>query len=636
MTVINDMLRSPPLSAHLFAQTHSDILKPMHGRPRSRTVPSTPLVEAPMAEPVELPGSFPLHKRPSVAHFSLDGTRQAYLFDESPANASFGSSIIRPHSSPQEATHPTLDGPNVPTPRISPRSNLLSPARASPRSRSTGPRPIIGSPLYDGAEEETLVGSESSALSFATGRPTLSNLLDDALKTESLPSSIANSRTASSNAVPQVGMRNDSITLDQAQQADSEAVLMQQISSLRTSHDAHVCSLKETHEREIASHRSYISFLESRKTTSNTSSTDSKYPLTIDTSQPAKRTIDLPTSDASANTLQSFELSLESQKRASLEASQGVEALKRKLSLCRKAQADAVDVRRERDQLRDAVSRSDRRILQLKDIVRRAKENEKAMKNATVDLEARLVLANNERTDVLEGYHEACAQIEKLSKKQIDLSEEEKARNRSIKSPLLGIPSTSEGMSGDTSGDSKKLSQTFSDAGAALVNDCDALMQQVQELRRTIASKDAHIRRLEEVISFGSMERRSAVTHSVASQSSWLSELQNSLEEHRKMLATAQADSERYNSLLHNELRRQSRSAAERANANTPKIEAEAFVVASEKMMRIKAQSRKTTADADAQEPPLTILLERELEHCIKEIIMYKSVTLHHVPKIPC
>lgn len=403
---------------------------------------------------------------------------------------------------------------------------------------------------------------------------------------------------------------------------------MEQIASLRASHDAHICSLKEAHEKELASHRSYVAFLESRRGLPVASIADSKQALTIDTSHAPARPGELLSSDASATTLHSFEISLENQKRASLEASQGVEALKRKLSLCRKAQADAVDIRRERDQLRDAVGRSDRRILQLKDIVRKAKENEKAMKNATVDLEARLVLANNERTDVLEGYHEACTQVQSLSRRQKELIEElESLRSREDQSQATDQVGSSDNFTSRTHSNSTRHNRTISDAGAAVAKDCDALLQQIRDLRCAVASKDAHIRRLEEVVAARSNERQSTADCSISAQSIPQSELQRSLEEHKQMLAAAKADSERYNSLLHNELRRQSRSAADKAHSTTPKIEAEAFVVATEKMVRLKAQSKASNSEglsADAQAEPLTALLERELEHCIKEIIMSK------------
>lgn len=60
------MLRSPLASARL--PPSSSTLAPSHGRPRSRTAPSTPLVEAPTHTLVELPGSIPDRPRASYHH----------------------------------------------------------------------------------------------------------------------------------------------------------------------------------------------------------------------------------------------------------------------------------------------------------------------------------------------------------------------------------------------------------------------------------------------------------------------------------------------------------------------------------------------------------------------------------------
>ena len=75
IAVVNDMLRSPPATARFPPQPSS--LAPHHGRPRSRTAPSTPLVEAPARPaPVELPGSIPDRPRASY-HHSYDGKIKA-------------------------------------------------------------------------------------------------------------------------------------------------------------------------------------------------------------------------------------------------------------------------------------------------------------------------------------------------------------------------------------------------------------------------------------------------------------------------------------------------------------------------------------------------------------------------------
>lgn len=172
---------------------------------------------------------------------------------------------------------------------------------------------------------------------------------------------------------------------------DLEALLLEQIAMLRSSHESHIHSLKAAHEKELESQRAYIAFLETtRRKISIPPSQSSKKLLTIDTTQTGSKDGDLLSADGSVTTVHSWESS-ENQRRISQEAMAETEALKRKLSLCRKAVAEAGEIRRERDYLREIADRSDKRIMQLKDIVRKGKDHEKILKNAISDLEARLV-----------------------------------------------------------------------------------------------------------------------------------------------------------------------------------------------------------------------------------------------------
>ena len=262
----------------------------------------------------------------------------------------------------------------------------------------------------------TLVGSDAASLAFSK-RPSLSVVQPRRCVSPSVAGSTVSSHGGSSTVVPQVvgvPTHNDA--------EDVETVLLEEISRLRASQDAHVCSLKEAHEKELACQKSYIAFLEKRRVPTAHSALQQSERLTIDTSRSHSRT-ELY-SEPSATTVKSFESCLEDQKRASQEAVAEAEALKRKLSLCKKAQGDAVELRKERNNLRDAAERSDRRIVQLKDIIRKAKENESALRNQTTALEARLVEANNERTDVLEGFHNACSQVRTANERERRLAQE--------------------------------------------------------------------------------------------------------------------------------------------------------------------------------------------------------------------
>jgi myosin heavy subunit len=291
--------------------------------------------------------------------------------------------------------------------------------------------------------------------------------------------------------------------------------------------------------------------------------------------------------DVSASTsLQSLDSSLETQRRASVEsASAEAEALKRKLSLCRKAQSEIGDVRRERDQFRETNDRSERRIGQLKDIVRKSKDNEKALKNKIHGLEDALLAANMERVDVLEGYHEACEQIRKLHDKQLMMIKE---RNEAA---AHSIPPEFDGRGATFASDN-----SASHAGLNGVDpEKDAMFLQLDELRALISEKESQLRSIES-------EHRNSV-----------SKLE--LFKLEKRLASAEADRDQYNALLHAELRRQSKIAASNGHAATPHIGDGAAAAVAEKL-KSKPGIENTEKRCE--------FLEKELKHCFQEIILYK------------
>lgn len=191
------------------------------------------------------------------------------------------------------------------------------------------------------------------------------------------------------------------------------------------------------------------------------------------------------------------------------------------------------------------------------------------------DLEARLVLANDERTDVLEGFHEACETVRKLTERERIMTREvEELRNRLLYSngryasdTTLALPNTNSLMR-------PKHMRTTSDVrGLAPGN--DPLMEQLRGFKELATTQDAKIRQLELEAS-SPPQRNTAVADSTESGKEHLqciADLEARLGAQQQMLETAQADCERYNSLLHNELRRQSRFAAQQTRNVTPKIE---------------------------------------------------------------
>jgi len=584
MAVVNDMLQSPHVSAHLSSQQRSG-LAPMYGRPRSRTAPSTPLVEAPGVSPVELPGSLLAGKKSLKSlHQSIDG-KSVHQSVQSTTNGALGAAIIRPHSSPQQPTYSAPWSASAVTQLSGFPTNLYPPVQPSPGLRNGSPYQTAqtsepGMLYRNRSSEDTLAANDNTPFSTPAKRPSLSVLQ----RWPPIPPSASTHRS-----------------LEQSLSKGAEAALFEQLARMRSSHEAHLASLREAHNRELDSHRSYIAFLEQRHIPRQTTPEPSSQHLTLDTTLTSSRGGgDLHSADASATTHQSFD-SLESRKRASQEAAEA-EALRRKLSLAKKAQSDSGELRRQRDELRHAVDRGDRRILQLKDIVRKSKDTEKTLKNEILDLESRLVAANNERTDVLEGFDEASTKVRKMAERErIRKAEIDDLRSRLFYANGRHASDTTLALPDTNTLCRPKHSRTKSDI-AGLAQGRDPLAQQNSELRRLVASQEARIRQLEpssNAIKSGAL--------AVTADKDHVDELKASLYDNKKMLLAAREECERFSALLQQELRRQSRAAAQTAHTNST----------SKDDLLLSPQAKDPAGTT-------TALLEREVQWCLKEIALYK------------
>ncbi|KAK4896303.1 hypothetical protein LTR27_005826 [Elasticomyces elasticus] len=588
MAVVNDMLQSPQVAAHLSAQQERS-LTPMHGRPRSHTAPCTPLVEAPCAEPAELPGSLVAGQK-SMASLRLVGDdKYEYPSAQVSSNLYLGTGISRPRSSPQQ---PTSAMPRQSSDSFWSSTGLYAPVQPSPRSKSSGPYCLSQTehddmPAFATRADERVNNAVVESTRKSTERPSLSILQNWPYTKSCAGSTAPNSRAGSLIAYPTA---DTGFTQPVTQEPGAEHELLEQIVRMRTSHESHLASLREAHGRELDSHRSYIAFLEQRRGSIQATHEPVRRRLTLDTSRAAPRGGEQRSADVSATTHQSFD-SLESQKRVSQEASAEAEALKRKLSLAKKAQTEFGDVRRERDRLRQEADSSSRRITQLKEIVRKSKDQEKIHKNTISDLEARLLAANNERTDVLEGLLEASAQIQELkTDESTTMRAMEELRNRLFfvegSHGTTRMPDTALAQ-GTNHAQQLKHTRTKSEYASATPN---STAQRIDELMCVLAAREARIQQLEQDIGN-------------AANQDCMSELEASLYDHKRMLLAAREDRERYNSLLHHELRRQSRVAAQ---APIPGLHALV----------------QSTTENDPSTERQT--LERELQHCLEEIVLYK------------
>nr|POE92443.1 hypothetical protein CFP56_69690 [Quercus suber] len=621
MAAMTDMLRSPHLSAHLSAHQKSDGLLPVHGRPRSHTAPSTPLVEASHIDAVELPASNPLDKPPVSLFSPSTGQKVVSQSGNSSNQAALGRQIERPYSSPQAVTYP-LAGLHGKEDGASRYLDLRPTFQASAKTKSRSPQafktPEIDKVQSNGSNDLTK-GLPVPRIS----RPSLTVVQKWPSKSPIIPSSTDLSHLDVEQNLPQFtsplvpGVPPSS---EPMQQVDSELALIEQINRMQSTHAAYVKSLKECHEKELESNRLYLEYLEHRCKGPPSTPNGGKTVLGIDTSRAASQNDGAPGA-ASASTVQSFETSREYPKRASHETYAEVEALKRKLSLCRKAHIECVDIRRERDHFRESWERSDRRNVQLKDTIKKAKTNERALRNAAADLEARLVSANNERTDVLEGFHQACRHAELLTEKEHALQHE-----------LADLRSRAFNSTGRHASDAKFVQSTehveslqqqhFSDSAASV---SEHLQKQNQDLKNTLRKAEAEVQQLRQEHQAHLQEWR----ESQDLQTAKIAELEISLTDQRSMVKAVQAekavvmaDCARYNSLLRAELRRQGRHTATQAVRDNRTLSGgiDVAAVAAERMQ----SSKSSWLLGGAKLEDTNAALEKELQYCIQEIILYK------------
>ncbi|KAK5724139.1 hypothetical protein LTR17_013615 [Elasticomyces elasticus] len=601
MAVVNDMLQSPQVAAHLSAQQERN-LTPMYGRPRSHTAPCTPLVEAPCAEPAELPGSLVAGQKSMASLRQVADGKYDYPSEQASSNLYLGAGISRPRSSPQQPTYSASAMPRQSSDSFWSSTGLYAPVQPSPRSKSSGPYCLSQTghddmPAFPTRADERFNNAVVESAKKSVERPSLNMLQSWPYKTSCAGSTAPNSRAGSLIAYPTA---DAAFTQQVTQEQGAEHELLEQIIRMRTSHESHLASLREAHEREIDSHRSYIAFLEQRRGLIQSTHEPVRRRLTLDTAHAAPRGGEQRSADASATTYQSFD-SLESQKRVSQEASAEAEALKRKLSLAKKAQTEFGDVRRERDRLRQEADSSSRRITQLKEIVRKSKNQEKIHRNTISDLEARLLAANNERTDVLEGLLEASAQIQKLKGDESTTRRAmEELRNRLFfvegKHATMRTPDTALAQ-GTNHAQHTRAKSEYASAHPT------PTAQRIDELNCILAAREARIQQLEQDIASSSRDSMDEAMAGNAAIQDRMSELEASLYDHKKMLLAAREDCERYNSLLHHELRRQSRVATQ-----TPLSGIRPVV---QPMTDINPSTERQT-------------LERELQHCLEEIVLYK------------
>ncbi|KJX92930.1 hypothetical protein TI39_contig4517g00001 [Zymoseptoria brevis] len=572
MAVMNDMLKSPPLNAHFLSAQKAEDCQPWHGRPRSRTAPSTPMYEAPGMEPAELEGSMPAWPK-EYQHNESTPPRPSRVSAAFPRRSC--DSYSRKSANVRRSVSRT------------PRKQICPYQQRKPSTSHTS-----------NTSEDTLVETESDASPYVTKRPSLNVREAEQTRSISIDSETTTSQPVSKQSIAAPPTYDSSREEHHRAQTDE---LVLQIMTLRASHDAHIASLQKTHERAVASHRSYIDILEKqRENVRKLSPTTGSLDIASKTDDTAKVQI---SATSSAATSQHGRSSFDIEPLASSDSAAGAVALKRELSLARKAQAEHGKVKTERDILRGSNDSYERRILQLQEIIRQAKDSEKTMMDKIARLEAALCMGNLERTDVLEGLYEARNQARSMSDQQKLLIEErDQARDLLSNIHSEWTAKTTANASSGTEGST--ISQHSMQSLAVI----EAQQQELEGLREKVGEKDARIREL---------MRLNLDTTGIEENELLIRQL----EACQKQLSGVKAERDQYNNLLHAELRRQSQSIAIKLHTATPQINDDVQAIASQKLQIIRTEHDdqcRLTAEQRCE------YLEKELKHCIQEIVLYK------------
>jgi hypothetical protein len=409
IAVVNDMLRSPPPSARLPPRPSS--LAPTYGRPRSRTAPSTPLVEAPaQPAPVELPGSFPDRPRASY-HQSFDGKLKTRM--------SQGPRHEQPCKSARRPSHPWLHLPLNSNAEISTANPPDSAARRGSHNLPQHSQWESSSDEPGQARASVSSGSTTSQArqSYVSGPPASRHGLTSRGSNLRLPRSSLNI------------MREDHKPLieDQVDVLERDEVPLSDIASLHASHEDHMATMVEAHQREVTSLRMYITFLEQGLGLSRTNELP---PHTSARScsmlQAGGKTTDCQTMDFQShqNTPGAPYLYRQNSHHGYINSTADAHCT---------SYAGYGEIWLECNHLRDSLETCKRQLAHAEETISRMQRLELSLKNENGNLRCRLVAANNERMDVQEGFYEACKDLRNLAEREAGLVRENgELRRRSL------------------------------------------------------------------------------------------------------------------------------------------------------------------------------------------------------------
>lgn len=389
IAVVNDMLRSPLASARL--PPPSSTLAPSFGRPRSRTAPSTPLVEAPSQHTlVELPGSIPERPRGSQHHSYDSKLRRS----------------VQPNSHLRRPSHPWLDPPidrkndqphkdhqdgiisnsNLPSTPQEHQTEVLT-ARTCRYSKPVAHQRRIWS---DPIQSHGVLRPVSTTSKRETGTYRHSSQLP---------------------ATPRRTSHDFRRSHDESNRPSEELSQQAYASSLQASHQAHIAALTEAHQREIASLHLYIEQLEPRHELARRSEVNT---------YPSARYHSGVQNEASSTQIDPRQLATPEHRGY---VGQGVPT--NHLHGAGDSHCTSVagcgEIWLECNHLRDTLEKTNARLMQSHETVYRLQTAEKLLKTTIEDLRSRLLAANDQRLDAQEGLHDACCRVRGLAEREANL-----------------------------------------------------------------------------------------------------------------------------------------------------------------------------------------------------------------------
>lgn len=438
IAVVNDMLRSPLASARL--PPPSSTLAPSYGRPRSRTAPSTPLVEAPSHTLVELPGSIPERPRGSQ-HHSYDSKLQRSM---------------RPSSHLRRPSHPWLDPPVD---------------RKDDQLHGDHENGIVSESIPPSTPQQ----QQSEVLTARTCRyskpvahqrriwsdPIQSHGVVRPVSTSSTRNTGANQYSSQLPSTPRRRSDDFRPSYDGSSRSTEEGSHAAHASSLQASHEAHITALTEAHQREIASLRLYIKQLEPRHGLARSSEIHA---------HPSERHYSLAQSEVTNPHSHPWQSVTPGHGGYMGQSNPTNHMQSAGDSHCTSA-AGCGEIWLECNHLRDTLEKTNTRLMQSHETIFRMQAAEKLLKTTIGDLQSRLEAANDQRLDAQEGLHDACCRVRGLAEREANLVLELEELQRCSSASTSTEPSDKEHASMHTQNSRRDSEQDGSQDGSTTSSD---------------------------------------------------------------------------------------------------------------------------------------------------------------------